>query len=323
MTLKTINIMTSCDENLMKFIPVQLESISDNLADRQINFYLFHDGKNIEYVNKLHQIKYENIHFNDVIVSNLSIYDDIAKRGGIWCGAAYYSLCAHEYLPDDMDRVYYIDAGDILIIGNIDEYYFDDFEGKSIIATCTSFKVIDGNITTFTRDDISIHPFLETISRGIFNSGSYVMNLNKMRRNHYTVSDFLRLSKLVCKTRGKTDNAFFGDQGLLSLTYVGDIKYYGYPKIKNPTYMPYDFGIWYFDKVEKLDYEVKVIHYIGDNAFKPWYGKYSKILPYFQDVSKVRKFDKLNKSQIAYYKIWYKYAVKANDRLKRCKINDL
>ena len=315
--------MTSCDGNLMKFIPVQLEAIADNLKNRQINFYLFHDGKNIDYVNKLRRLKYENINFNDAIVSNPSIYDDIAKRGGIWCGAAYYSLCAHEYFPKDMDRVYYIDAGDILIIGNIDDYYFDDFEGKSIIATCTNFKLDDGNITTFTRDDISIHKLLAFISRGLFNSGSYVMNLNKMRHNHYTTSDFLRLAELVCKTRGKIDNAFFGDQGLLSLIYVGDIKYHAYPKVKNPTYMPYDFGIWYFDKVEKLDYEVKVIHYIGDNAFKPWYGKYSTFLPYFQDINNLRNFDKLSPSQIEYYKIWYKYAIMSSERLEHCGINDL
>ena len=84
-----INIMTSCDENLMKLIPVQLEAISANLSNRQINFYLFHDGKNTSYVNKLKKIKYQNIKFFDVIVENLEIYEEIAKKGGYWCGAAY------------------------------------------------------------------------------------------------------------------------------------------------------------------------------------------------------------------------------------------
>ncbi len=59
--LKTINIMTSCDGNLMKYIPIQLESIEFNLKGRHINFYLFHDGQNISYVNKLKKIKYNNI----------------------------------------------------------------------------------------------------------------------------------------------------------------------------------------------------------------------------------------------------------------------
>ena len=65
--MKTINIMTSCDGNLMKYIPVQLESITLNLADRQINFYLFHDGKNQDRVNKLKEIKYNNITLSAVI----------------------------------------------------------------------------------------------------------------------------------------------------------------------------------------------------------------------------------------------------------------
>ena len=90
----------------MKYIPVQLESISANLTNRQINFYLFHDGKNQNFVNKLKKIKYANIVFKDIVVKNIDVYEQIATYGGNWCGAAYYSLCAYEYLPVDMDRIF-------------------------------------------------------------------------------------------------------------------------------------------------------------------------------------------------------------------------
>ena len=80
--------MTSCDGNLMKYIPIQLESIEFNLKGRYINFYLFHDGQNISYVNKLKKIMYDNISFHDIVIpeEDASKYELIAGRGGgvVW-----------------------------------------------------------------------------------------------------------------------------------------------------------------------------------------------------------------------------------------------
>ena len=87
--MKTINIMTSCDGNLLKYIPIQLESITANLKDRNIKFYLFHDGKEQDYINKLKQIPYDNITFNDVIVEDADVYEAISSWGG---GMAWSSL---------------------------------------------------------------------------------------------------------------------------------------------------------------------------------------------------------------------------------------
>lgn len=79
--MKTINIMTSCDGNLMKYIPIQLETININLNNRKINFYLFHDGNEQSYVNKLKKIKYSNIKFRDIVVENATKYESIASKG--------------------------------------------------------------------------------------------------------------------------------------------------------------------------------------------------------------------------------------------------
>lgn len=315
--------MTSCDENLMKLIPVQLEAISANLSNRQINFYLFHDGKNTSYVNKLKKIKYQNIKFFDVIVENLEIYEEIAKKGGYWCGAAYYTLCAQNYLPEDMDRIWYIDAGDIIVVGDVDDYYFADFEDKSLIVTSILWKIENGKSDLFTRDDLVYKNYLDGIARGIFNSGSYILNLNKMRKKNYTLQSYAHLSELIYNARGKLPRTYYGDQGFLSIIYAGDLKCFGYPEIMNPSYMPYDFGIWYFDKFDKLDYEVKVIHYIGNNIFKPWYGKYQTFLKRFQDKNKLNDLTKLNEKQIPYYNTWYQYALMTDKRLNNCKIKGI
>ena len=310
--MKTINIMTSCDGNLMKFIPIQLEAIADNLADRKIDFYLFHDGNEPAEIDKIKAIEYKNITFHDVVVEDIQLYDNIAKRGGGWCGAAYYSLCAHQYLPADMDRILYIDSGDVLIIGNIDEYYNADFEGKSLIATGIAFKSEDGKPAFFTRDDLFDKTYLVRIARGIFNSGSYVINLNKMRQINYSLKDYAHWAELIYESTGRPNQTFFGDQGFLSLVFVDDVKFFTNSQGIDLFYMPYNFGLWYFDKcLHKLNYEPAIIHFIGDKIFKPWKGEYSLFLKGIQSAAELHDFTDLKSEQVEYYDLWYKYALAA------------
>ena len=68
-----INIMTSCDNNLIKYIYVQLKTLS-------------------------------------VYIEDTSGYMELASKGGGWVGEAYFSLLCHEYLPESVDRILYIDA---------------------------------------------------------------------------------------------------------------------------------------------------------------------------------------------------------------------
>ena len=310
--MKTVNIMTSCDGNLMKYIPIQLEAIADNLADKKIEFYLFHNGSELAEVDKLKAIEYKNITFHDVIVEDIQSYESIANRGGNWCGAAYYSLCAYQYLPADMDRILYIDAGDVLIIDNIDEYYFADFEDKSLIATSIACKSESGNPSFFTRDDLFDKPCLERIARGIFNSGSYVINLNKMRKIRYTLKDYTNWAELIYESTGRPNQAFFGDQGFLSLVFVGDVKFFTDSQTIDLFYIPYNFGLWYFDKCpHKLNYEPAIVHFIGDEIFKPWKGEYPLFLKGIQSAAELHDFTGLKSEQVEYYDLWYKYALAA------------
>lgn len=304
--------MTSCDGNLVKYIPIQLEAIADNLADRNVEFYIFHDGSLTAEVDSLQALNYANITIHNVVVEDAESYQKIAERGGGWCGAAYYSLCAHQYLPADMDRILYIDAGDVLIIDNIGEYYFVDFEGKSLIATSIACKSEGGTPSFFTRDDLFDKTYLARIARGIFNSGSYVINLDKMRQIKYSLKDYAHWAELIYESTGKPKQTFFGDQGFLSLVFVGDVKFFTNSQGIDLFYMPYNFGLWYLDKCpHKLDYEPAIIHFIGDKIFKPWKGEYPLFLKDIQNAAELQDFTTLKPEQVEYYNLWYKYALSA------------
>ena len=310
-----INIMTSCDNNLAKQIPVLLQSIADNLAHKKVNFFLFHSSVEEEKIQLMQKLcaHYGNISFYEVVVPHPEIYAELAKRGGGWSGAAYYSLCAHQLLSDEVDRVLYLDAGDVLVMEDIDPYYYADFEGKSIIATMISYKTYGNKMEPFEAEDMAIQDFLKHILRGVFNSGSYILNLDKIRKDGYTLGDFCYLSDRIAEMQQTNEKAYFGDQGLLSAAYVGDIKYYDFPEFQDLWHMPYNFCLWYFNsRSEAPDYETKIVHFAGA-PFKPWRAKYERFLEAFQEKEQIHDLAELKAGQVAYYEKWYEYARRVSD----------
>lgn len=316
---KRINIMTSCDDNLAKQLLVLLQSIADNLSDKEVYFYLFHTAishENIELLKKQCTF-YGMIHFEEVVIPNPEAYEELTLGGGRWCKEAYYSLCVHELLPEDVDRVLYLDAGDVIINGNIDEYYFADFEGKSIFATLRRFKLENGFASIYDADDMAVKKHLKAIVEGVFNSGSFVMNIEKLRKEGYSIEDYQFLSRTLQETLGGEQRPYLGDQGLLSAAFIGDIKYYGYPKVWDLWFMPFNFGVWYFNARHQLPgYDARIIHFSG-TPFKPWKAKYPIYLERFQNKDELHPMSELKLGQAEYYYLWHEYAIKAENTLRQ------
>lgn len=227
---------------------------------------------------------------------------------------------AHRFLPQNIDRVLYLDAGDILVVGDIEPYYFGDFEGKSLTVTGTKYKNVSDCALLLDSDDLTNSERLPLIVQGLFNSGSYVMNLDKMRRDNCRLDDYILLAKQLAQISSSENRAFLGDQGLLSAAYVGDLKYFGYPEGVDLWYMPFNFCMWYFDRMkEKPYYQPRIIHYAGANlAFKPWNGKYPIFLEHFQDGKLLMDLNKLELGQAEYFYLWHEYAIRTEQTLQLC-----
>lgn len=312
---KRINIMTSSDQKLARQIPVLVQSMADYLSDKDVHFYLFHSAIESDTIAFLENFcsKKKNVTFHEVVIPNPEDYRQLAGPGGGWSGEAYYSLCAHEFLLE-LDRVMYVDAGDVLFAGNIDEYYYGDFEGNSLLVTGARFKQIYKYMLLFESDDMGDVEQLKGIVRGLFNSGSYVINLEKMRTDGYTMDDFLFLSSRLAEVLCGEERVYWGDQGLLSAAYVGDMKVFAFPQIASVWYMPYNFCLWYFNASdEKPEYETNVIHYAG--ACKPWKVKYDSFLECFQNSEETKDINTLKPAQRDYYLMWYKCALRAEETL--------
>lgn len=315
---KHYNIMTSCDENLINYVSVQLFAMSRNLNDSAIDFYLFHrNNLKLNNLNILEALcrKLKNISFHSVVVPEAEKYDTLASCGGGWAGEAYFPLCAHQLLPDSVDRILYIDAGDVIINDDIFPYYNCDFEDKALIVTAGRYKQKNNEIVPYEETDLYDNNGFLGICRGLFNSGSYIINIDKLRKAQLDIDDYISFMQLLRKLSGKDSeaNIYWGDQGFLSAAFVGDIKLYEYPEVKDLWYMPYNFCLWYYDRKNTMpQYKVSIIHYAG--PLKPWTFKYHINIKRFSPQNGLHLFDELKIGQAEWFYVWHEYAI-LTDRL--------
>ena len=312
------NIMTSCDGNLVDYVAIQLYTMSNSLKNSIIHFYLFHRDIPDNRIKPLEALsnRLGNILFHAVRVPEAEKYDAIAKHGGGWCGEAYFPLCAHQLLPENVKRILYVDAGDVLFMGDISSFYHCDFEGKALIATSIRYKMQGSDLVPYEEKDLyDKAEGFSGICRGLFNSGSYLMNLEKLREAQLTIDDWLDFSQMLCEISGKQDTSqiYFGDQGFLSAAFVDDLKLYGYPQIKNLWHMPYNFCLWYYDRINTPPpYAPAIVHFAVGK--KPWKMFYPVTVDRFS-LGK-EPFNTLKIGQAEWYYLWHEYAICTDQILK-------
>lgn len=315
-----MHIITSCDDGLAPYVTVGMTALGIAMKKTPVTFYLFHtrvSQKNIEMLQALSE-EFENLDFREIRVPEPERYDALARYGGGWHGEAYYALCAHQLLPETVHRAMYLDAGDTLVVGDIRPYYNYNFQDKALVVTGVKYKDVNGSLELYTRDDLGNRDELPGILWGLFNSGSYVINLDRMRQDGFTMNDYEYLCQVLQKMCGEnTERIYLGDQGLLSVAFAGNLRYYAYPRVKSANYMPYNFCLWHFGRMkEKPEYQPAVIHFAG-TEFKPWEGSYPVFLERFQQQGKLRSLHGLKLGQAEYFYMWHEYAMLADRMLTR------
>jgi lipopolysaccharide biosynthesis glycosyltransferase len=325
--IKQYNIMTACNDSLAPFVAVELTAIARNLKDAPVDFYLLHSSvsdSNIEMLDSLCKELDEGgqITFHEIKVPDEEIFDELAKYGNGNPKEVYYPLAAHLLLPDNVDRVLYLKAGDTLITEDIAAFYNYGFNCKSLIVTGARYHDVGaGNLVrVYSEDDLGDRENgLPLILRGLFNSGSYILNLEKMRADGRTLADYQFLANTLSDTIGKDKTAiYYGDQGLLSAAFVGDIQYYFFTDIQNVFYMPYNFCLWFYDSYNAIPpYSTPIINFAGV-PFKPWQGKYPLHIKRFQPGDdKLIPLSTLKDNQAGYYYLWHEYAIITDMLLKK------
>lgn len=161
----------------------------------------------------------------------------------------YYRIFAPVYLPEDVDRILYIDP-DTVVINSLSEFYNADFGDNLIIGA----KHFDGFMDSLNRKRL----FMKKSPRYI-NAGVMLMNIEGMRRS-FNEGDVYSIIEKKCPY------LFLADQDVINILYDGKIGLYSefIINLDERTFnrLPRETA---FDFVRE---NTAIIHYNG--KYKPW-----------------------------------------------------
>ena len=163
----------------------------------------------------------------------------------------YYRIFVSELVPEDIDRIMWLDC-DLIFEQDVTAFYEQDFRGNSVIACVDQYE----SLFCTRNKELGLPD-----EHRYFNSGVMIFDLEKIRK------EFDR-EKVISLIMESGDLLKFPDQDILNMLYCKDVLY-GDPK--------YNFQYFqYWEKESTIyDYLLKdfaVLHYVSVN--KPWKSKY-------------------------------------------------
>ena len=253
-----MNILLTINKKYVKLVNILLNSIQLSNKDTKFDVYILHRELDIEDKNiiesglDLNKFNIKMIKIDEEEVKNFPQYQ---KR---YPKEIYFRLFATKYLPENIDKILYLDS-DTLVINKLDELYNMDFEGNFYIATTHVKKILRKINEVRLRIDDDV-PYI--------NTGVLLINLKELRK--------IDVQKEVCEfVENNSKKLMLPDQDIITALYgekikiIDALKYnlgdrdlniYNLNHIKNPIGLKW------------VKENTVIIHYYGRN--KPWNKNY-------------------------------------------------
>ena len=253
-----MNILLTINKKYVKLVNILLNSIQLSNKDTKFDVYILHRELDIEDKNiiesglDLNKFNIKIIKIDEEEVKNFPQYQ---KR---YPKEIYFRLFATKYLPENIDKILYLDS-DTLVINKLDELYNMDFEENFYIATTHVKKILRKINEVRLRIDDDV-PYI--------NTGVLLINLKELRK--------IDVQKEVCEfVENNSKKLMLPDQDIITALYGDKIKIvdalrynlgdrdlnlYNLNHIKNPIGLKW------------VKENTVIIHYYGRN--KPWNKNY-------------------------------------------------
>ncbi len=188
MNPKVIPIFFACDDNYIPFLGVALSSLKQR-ANRRYDYRIvvLNEGlkeRNRERIARFADEQFSIEFFNIGPTINKFRKDLSLRLRDYYSVAIYYRLFIPTLFPN-LDKAIYLD-GDIVVVGDISEFYNTDIEGKLVAAINDRLVLDTPEFTRYVEDGVGIK------ATEYFNSGVLVMNLKEFRKQEIE-SKFLEL----------------------------------------------------------------------------------------------------------------------------------
>lgn len=269
-----LNILVTLDIHYLSPLNVMLTSLflnnpgecfdiyvaSDDLTENDLTDTIKLCGK---FSSRLHLIQVEKAWFAD------------APTVRYYSQAMYYRLLAAKFLPEDMERILYLDP-DMLIINPIQSLYETDM-GNSLYAACIHKGIV--NISKpINKVRLSAYE-----AEGYYNSGMLLMNLPAIRRSVHAEEIFEYVKKnrqLLVLPDQDVINSLYGDR-ILSV----DESLWNYHAGKYSEYLLASAGEKDLNWVAQ---NTAILHYCGKR--KPWhnssFGRFTALYKHYMQLCK-------------------------------------
>ena len=254
-----MNILVTLDSNYVFPLTVLLKSLTITNPNNKFDLFVAHssltenDFKQIQKSIDPLRTKVHPVKISPEILADAPVPKRITKE-------TYYRLLMMDYLPEDIDRILYIDP-DTIVLRDLSPLYNIDFKGKTIAAA--------GHTKLFI-EDINHLRFKTGKESRYFNAGVMMVNLEKMRK---TVSGQMIFDYVKKHQRW----LFLADQDVLNGMFGNDM-------------IPIDECLYNLDEKTIIynPHKVKGIQWIEENAViihyngkrKPWKKGYRGKLAY-------------------------------------------
>ncbi len=193
-------------------------------------------GKFNKRLSKLDDVKLHIIDINKTNFSDMPVPTQ-------WSIEVYNRVLAQFLLPNDLDRVLYLDA-DIVIKKDLSEFYYQSFDDNWVVA-CTD-NMCKREIMRQHKDNLGLSP-----EHRYFNSGVILFNLDALRKN-------TSIEQILDTSFNLKDKIKFPDQDILNYLYQGKVKYVD----------KHQYNCQVRKNEVSVNDDTAIIHFVGRH--KPW-----------------------------------------------------
>lgn len=202
---KKINIAYCVDRSFLLGCCISITSILINNSDININFYIFTDYINNDYITKIENLARDYHTSITIIYFNSSEFRKPPSTKA-WIYVPYYRYLAFEYLSEKVKSVLYLDA-DIICKGSLSQLTDIQFHGKyaAVIHEIDDVKF---------KSDLRLG--IPDLSNGYFNSGVVLANLVAWKEHNLLNRAFTILFE-------RQHQLLYIDQDVLNILFSGNI----------------------------------------------------------------------------------------------------
>lgn len=256
--VRPINILVTLDRNYLPALTTMLKSLFLNNPRTLFHIYLLHDDLEPEDVEPVCAFCARNL----AKLSPIRVPEGLFGAAPVnfhYSRAMYYRLLAFKALPDDLDRILYLDP-DILVINSVRLVYDMDIS-KHLYAAAAHVGLT--NLATYVNQ-VRLNSF---DSEYYYNSGVLLMNLRRQRQE-------VDPGEVFAYVEEHGDELVLPDQDVLNALYGSRIlpleaEIYNYDCRRYDTYLLKSGGRMTMDWVMR---HTVLLHFCGKR--KPWAGNY-------------------------------------------------